>query len=140
MRQVTILHLNIHCAAQPTNEEIENLRRVLKKTFQEQLTEKERQIDDEHAQEWETKDDTLQVISCDVMPETHDTYCPWTQHDKMYCHVSMYSDFALRLNDMYVQGLVKAEIAAMAEEVKVYHRHGSLLSASCAHAILQLIC
>jgi len=60
----------------PTNEEIENLRRVLKKTFQEQLTEKERQIDDEHAQEWETKDDTL-------------------------------------------QGLVKAEIAAMAEEVKV---------------------
>lgn len=50
---------------QPTAEQIEELRRILKKTYSDQLAERERQIDDEHSEQWEIKDETLQGLLAD---------------------------------------------------------------------------
>jgi len=49
----------------PTAEQIEELRRILKKTYSDQLAERERQIDDEHSEQWEIKDETLQGLLAD---------------------------------------------------------------------------
>lgn len=46
----------------PTAEQIEELRRILKKTYAEQLAQREQDIDDEHADLWNTKDETLQGL------------------------------------------------------------------------------
>jgi len=45
----------------PTAEQIEELRRILKKTYADQLQQREKEIDDEHTELWESKDETLQV-------------------------------------------------------------------------------
>jgi hypothetical protein len=46
----------------PTADQIEELRRILKKTYQDQLQQREKEIDDEHTEQWETKDATLQGL------------------------------------------------------------------------------
>ena len=45
----------------PTAEQIEELRRILKKTYADQLAQREQEIDDEHTEQWEIKDEKLQV-------------------------------------------------------------------------------
>ena len=45
----------------PSAEQIDELRRILKKTYADQLATREQEIDDAHTEQWETKDETLQV-------------------------------------------------------------------------------
>ncbi len=49
----------------PTAEEIEQLRAILKKTYADQLSQREREIDDEFSGIWEEKDARLQAMQQD---------------------------------------------------------------------------